>query len=304
MKLLTLAFWEIVLAGSIRLAIPLALAALGETLVERAGILNLGIEGMMIVGALTGIWTATQMGSWTGVAAGCAVGALLGALMALVVVRGGANQVVVGVTLTLLGTGLASFLFQVWIPSGREAVAVPPVPALRIPGLADLPLVGSALFAQNLLAYGTFALVPVLAWTIWRSRFGLAIRAAGDDPAAAALRGVGIGRIRTLTLIIGGGLAGMAGAAITVGYLGSFTDGVTAGRGFVAVAIVIIGNWTPLGVLAGSLLFAFCDSLALQAQTGGVVLPVEAWSALPYVATLAVLIITSRRRRAPRALGL
>jgi general nucleoside transport system permease protein len=304
MKLLTLAFWEVVLAGSIRLAIPLALAALGETLVQRAGILNLGIEGMMIVGALTGIWTGAQAGSWIGVAAGCAVGALLGALMALVVVHGGANQIVIGVTLTLLGTGLASFLFQVWIPSGRDAVAVPPVPAIRVPGLADLPLVGSALFTQNLLAYGTFALVPVLAWTIWRSRFGLAIRAAGDDPAAAALRGVGIGRVRTLTLIIGGGLAGMAGAAITVGYLGSFTDGVTAGRGFVAVAIVIIGNWTPLGALAGSLLFAFCDSLALQAQTGGVVLPVEAWSALPYVVTLAVLIITSRRRRASRALGL
>lgn len=303
MRMLTLAFWEVVLAGTIRLAIPLALAALGETLVERAGVLNLGIEGMMVMGALTGVWTAVQVGSWAGVAAGLAIGALLGVLMALAVVYGEANQIVVGVTLTLLGIGLASFLFQAWIPSGRDTVAVPPMPAVRVPVLADLPLAGPALFAQNLLAYGTFALVPVLAWTLRRSRFGLAIRAAGDDPAAAALRGVATGRVRVLTLVIGGALAGLAGATIAVGYLGSFTDGVTAGRGFVAVAIVIIGNWTPLGALAGSLLFAFCDSLALQAQTGGVVLPVEAWSALPYLVTLAVLIITSRRRRALRALS-
>lgn len=303
MKLVTLAFWEVVLAGSIRLAIPLVLAALGETLVERSGILNLGIEGMMIMGALTGVWAAAEAGSWAGVAAGCAVGALLGALMALMVVRGGANQIVIGVTLALLGTGLASFLFQVWIPSGRQTVTVPPLPTVRVPGLADLPLIGPALFAQNLLTYGALALVPVLAWTLRRSRFGLAVRATGDDPAASALRGVVTGRVRALSLVAGGALAGVAGAALTVGYLGSFSDGVTAGRGFVAVAIVIIGNWTPLGALAGSLLFAFCDSLALQAQSGGVVLPVEAWSALPYMVTLMVLVITSRRRRAPRALG-
>ncbi|HZN18543.1 MAG TPA: ABC transporter permease [Micromonosporaceae bacterium] len=303
MKLLTLAFWEVVLAGSVRLAVPLALAALGETLVERSGILNLGVEGMMIMGALAGVWAAVGGGSWAGVAAGAAVGALLGALMALAVVGGGANQVVIGVALTLLGTGLASFLFQAWIPSGRQGVGVSPVPVVRVPGLADLPLVGPALFAQNLLMYGTLALVPALAWMLRRSRFGLAVRAVGDDPAAAALRGVATARVRTLTLVAGGALAGVAGAAITVGYLGSFTDGVTAGRGFVAVAIVIIGNWTPLGALAGALLFAFCDSLALHAQSGGVVLPVEAWSALPYLVTLAVLVVTSRRRRAPRALG-
>jgi general nucleoside transport system permease protein len=302
-KLLALAFWQVVLAGSVRLATPLALAALGETLVERSGILNLGIEGMMITGALAGAWAAAEAGSLAGLAAAAVVGALLGALMALAVVRFGANQIVIGVTITLLGIGLSGFLFELWTPSGRETVSVPLVPAVRVPGLADLPLVGPALFAQNLLTYGMFALVPMLAWTLRRSRFGLAVRAAGDDPTAAVLRGVATGRIRALTLVMGGGLAGIAGAAITVGYIGSFTDGVSAGRGFVAIAIVIIGNWTPLGALAGSLLFAFCDSLALQAQSGGVVLPVEAWSALPYLVTLVVLVITSRRRRAPRALG-
>jgi simple sugar transport system permease protein len=302
-KLLTLAFWEVVLAGSVRLATPLALAALGETLVERSGILNLGIEGMMIMGALAGTWAAFSAGSWAGIVAGAIVGAILGALMALVVLGGGASQVVTGVALTLFGTGLASFLFQVWIPSGRATVNVPPVPALRLPGLADLPLVGPVLFAQNPSTYATLALVPVLSWTLRRSRFGLALRATGDDPAAALLRGVATIRIQALSLLAGGTLAGIAGATITVGYLGSYTDGVTAGRGFVAVAIVIIGNWTPLGALAGALLFAFCDSLALQAQSGGVVLPVEAWSAFPYLVTLVVLVITSRRRRAPQALG-
>ncbi len=303
MKLLALAFWQVVLAGSVRLATPLALAALGETLVQRSGMLNLGIEGMMITGALAGAWAAAEAGSLAGVAAAAVVGALLGALMALAVVRFGANQIVIGVTLTLLGIGLSGFLFELWIPSGRETVSVPLVPTVRIPGLAEIPLVGPALFAQNLLTYGVFALAALLAWTLRRSRFGLAVRAAGDDPTAAVLRGVATGRVRALTLVMGGALAGIAGAAITVGYLGSFTDGVTAGRGFVAIAIVIIGNWSPLGALAGSLLFAFCDSLALQAQSGGVVLPVEAWSSLPYLVTLVVLVITSRRRRAPRALG-
>ena len=303
MNLLTLASWEIVLAGTVRLAIPLALAALGETVVERSGILNLGIEGMMVMGALAGVWAGAHTGSVAGVAAACAIGALLGALMAMIVVLGGANQIVIGVTVTLLGAGLASFLYRLWIPSGSHAVTLAPLPVLPVPWLADLPVIGPALFAQHLLTYCTLAMVPALAWTLRRSRFGLAVRAAGDDPSAAALRGVATARTRTLSLITGGALAGAAGAAITVGNLGTFSDGVTAGRGFVAIAIVIIGNWTPLGALIGALLFAFCDSVALQAQSGGVVLPAEAWSALPYLVTLLALIATAHRHRGPRALG-
>jgi simple sugar transport system permease protein len=142
-----------------------------------------------------------------------------------------------------------------------------------------------------------------MTWALRSTRAGLAVRAVGDDPDAARVRGVDPVRHRFGALLFGGALAGLAGASITVGYLGQFSDGLTAGRGFVALAIVIIGGWTPLGALGGALLFALFDSLALQAQTGGVGLPVEAWAAMPYLVTLAVLVVTSSQRRSPRALG-
>jgi general nucleoside transport system permease protein len=169
--------------------------------------------------------------------------------------------------------------------------------------LTRLPLVGEVVFHQSVLTYACVALIPLTAWALRNTRFGLAIRAAGDDPAAAILRGVDVVHTRFRTLVLGGALAGIGGASITVGYLGSFTDGITAGRGFIAIAVVIIGSWTPLGACAGALLFAFFDSLSLLAQTGGLNLPSEAYSALPYLVTLVVLLLTSRVRRAPRALA-
>ena len=177
------------------------------------------------------------------------------------------------------------------------------MPSLNVPALTALPLIGEPLFHQNVLTYVCAALVPLVAWSLNNTRFGLAIRAAGDDPQAAALRGIDVVGTRFRTLLIGGALAGVAGASITVGYLGSFTDGVTAGRGFIAIAVVIIGGWRPLGACAGAVLFAFFDSLSLLAQTGGVNLPSEAYSALPYLTTLLVLLLTARARRAPRALA-
>jgi simple sugar transport system permease protein len=302
--LLELAFWEIVLAGAFRLGTPVALAALGETVVERAGSINLGIEGMMLSGALAGVVGATTVAGWPGgLVSGLLAGALLGLVMGLVVLKGGANQIVVGIGVSLLGAGLAAYLFKVWQPSGRSAVIVPLVPTVSIPGLRELPLVGEALFAQSWLTYGTVGLVAAMAWALRRTRPGLALRAAGDDPAAAALRGVDVVRVRLAALVTGGALAGLAGAAITVGYLGSFTDGVTAGKGYIALAVVIIGRWSPVGAALGALLFAAFESLALQAQTGASGLPVEAYTALPYLVTLAVLVATARRQHAPRALG-
>lgn len=303
MRFAELAFWGVVLAGAFRLATPIIFAAIGETLVERAGILNLGIEGMMLAGALAGVAGSHFVGSGMGVLCGGLAGAALAAIMAWTVLRGGANQVVVGIALSLLGAGLSAFVFQLWLPSGRSTVIAPLVPTIDVPLLASIPLIGEALFHQSLLTYLCLALVPLAGWALRKSRFGLAIRASGDDPAAASLRGVNVVGTRALALILGGALAGVGGAAITVGYLGSFSDGVTAGRGFIAIAVVIIGRWTPLGAFGGALLFAFFDSLSLQAQTGGVILPVEVYSALPYFVTLVMLVFTSRLRRAPRALG-
>jgi simple sugar transport system permease protein len=296
-----LVFWEVVLAGGIRLATPVAFAALGETVVERSGGLNLGIEGMMLAGAFAGVYGSSQAGWAAGMLLGLAVGALLGAVMAVTVLIGGANQVVTGIAITLLGGGLASYLFVVWQPSGRETVTVDLAPQVTVPVLSDIPLVGPALFDQSLLTYLCVALAIAMTWVFASTGAGLALRAVGDDPVAANVRGVRAPVVRGAAYTFGGALAGVGGAAITVGYLGLYTDGVTAGRGFVALAVVIIGRWTPLGALAGAFLFAVFDSLALQRRGGS--LPTEFWTALPYAVTLVVLVVALRNRRAPRALG-
>ncbi len=298
-----LIFWEIVLASAIRLATPIALAALGETLVERSGSINLGVDGLMMAGAFAAVVAGAAAGWGAGLAMGFFVGGVFGLAMAVSVLRGGADQIVAGIALALLGTGLAAFFFKIWQPSGRSLMVVPLVPTIEIPGLRQLPLIGEALFGQSALTYGCAALALALAWMLQATRHGLALRAVGDDPAAAALRGVDVIATRTWALAAGGALAGLGGAAITIGYLGSFTDGVTAGRGYVAIAVVIIGRWQPVGAVIGALLFALFDALALRAQTEAGFLPVEFFSSLPYAVTLLVLVLTTRYRVAPRALG-
>jgi simple sugar transport system permease protein len=297
-------FWEIVLAGTFRLATPIALAALGEVIVERAGNLNLGIDGIMLAGAFAAIVGGAYAGWGFGLGSGVLIGALMGAVMAFAVLRGGADQIITGIAIALLGTGLATFFFQVWQPSGRSVMVVPLVPTVEIPYLRQLPLVGEALFGQSILTYACFAIALALVWVLRSTRIGLAIRASGDDPAAAILRGVDVVKVRAWAMIFGGAMAGLGGAAITVGYLGQFSDGVTAGRGYVAIAVVIIGQWSPIGVVLGALLFALFDALALRAQTTAAgLLPVEAFASMPYFVTLIVLLITLRRKMAPRALG-
>lgn len=298
-----LVFWEIVLASTMRLATPIALAALGEAIVERSGGINLGVDGIMVAGAFAAV-VAGALGGWgVSLAGGAFIGALFGAGVAIAVLKGGADEIIAGIALSVLGVGLASFFFKIWQPSGRSVMVVPLVPVVDIPWLRELPLVGEALFGQSLLTYLCIGLAVVIAWMLRATRIGLAIRATGDDPAAAALRGVDVRRVRAGAFIVGGALAGLGGAAISVGYLGSFTDGVTAGRGFVAIAVVIIGRWSPSGVLAGSLLFAFFDALSLRAQSGATSVPVEAFSAMPYAVTLVALFFIAQHRRAPRALG-
>jgi simple sugar transport system permease protein len=302
--MLDIVFWEIVLAGTMRLATPIALAAMGEALVERSGSINLGVDGIMVTGAFAAVVAGAAAGWGAGVAAGAGVGVLLGLAMAWTVLRGGADQIVAGIALAILGAGLSAFFFQVWQPSGRSILLVPLVPVLEVPYLRQLPLVGEALFGQSLLTWFAALLAIGLAWMLRATRFGLAVRAAGDDPAAAAMRGVNVIAVRTWTFAIGGALAGLGGAALTVGYLGAFTDNITAGRGYVAIAVVIIGRWSPWGAVAGALMFALFDALALRAQTAAAgLLPVEVFASMPYAVTLVVLVLTTRRRIAPRALG-
>jgi general nucleoside transport system permease protein len=299
----TLDLWVSILAGAVALAVPLVIAGVGEGFVERAGRINLGIEGMMILGALAGVWAASIAGAWVGLLAGAVVGVLLAVVMNAVIHRLHANEIVVGLAITMLGVGLSTYLFQLWIPSGTTNVSVPVIGTLPLGPLADIPVVGPILFAQSPLAYAAVVLL-IAAWAVMRwTRFGLRVRAVGADPASSALRGVRTRAVGAQTLLIGGALAGIAGAAITVGSIGSFTPGITAGRGYVVLAVVIMGRMSPVGIALGALLFAFLQSFSLLSQSSALQLPSEVWQALPYVVTLVVLVVTSRAqlRRAARA---
>jgi general nucleoside transport system permease protein len=296
-------FWEIVLGGMFRLAVPILLAALGEMITERAGTINLGIDGIMTAGAFAAIVCAWLGGWGLGLAGAAAIGGLYGLLLAVSVIRYGANQIIVGIAISLIGVGLTSYLFQLWQPSGQMVIFVPLVPVVTVPWLVDLPFVGSIFFKQNLLTYATAAILLVAIYLLARTRLGIVLKAVGDDPDAAEVRGIDTSKVRHLALVIGGALMGLGGAAITLGVLGSFNDGLTNGRGYVALAVVIIGRWTPLGAFLGALLFAFFDSLALRAQGGMALLPTEFFSILPYAMTLLVLVLTARSKVAPRSLG-
>lgn len=288
--------WVAILAGAIALAAPLVLAGVGESFVERAGRINLGIEGMMILGAFAGVYVASTAGPWAGLLAGILTGLALAALMNTVVHRLHANEVVVGLAITVLGLGLSTYLFQIWIPSGQTNVSVETIPRVPVSPLSDIPLLGRILFVQSPIVYATVVLA-VAAWAVMRfTRFGLQIRAVGTDPIAAALRGVRTRSVGSRSLLLGGALAGLAGSVITVGTIGSFTPGITAGRGYIVLAIVIMGRSTPVGVTLGALLFAFLQSFSLLAQSTGLQLPSEVYQTLPYVVTLIVLVLSSRSR--------
>lgn len=302
-------WWDVtfvgaILAGAVRLATPIALAAVGETIVERSGTINIGIDGIMTLGAFAAIYIESVGGGWgLALLVSLAVGSVFGVAMALAVLRGGANQIIIGIAASLVGTGLAVYFYQLWDSGGLANQTLELVPILRIPLVREVPIIGPALSDQSLLTYATAILIVVILFVLKRTKIGLLLRAVGDQPGAAASRGVNVIKIRTVALIIGCALAGLGGAAITTGYLGTYTDGVTAGRGYVALAIVITGRWSPLGALAGALLFALFESLALAAQTQAGSVPVEAFMALPYVVTLIVLVLSARATVAPRALG-
>jgi general nucleoside transport system permease protein len=296
-------FWRVVLGGTLRLATPIAFAALGETVAERSGTLNLGIDGMMTAGALAAVIGAS-LGGWpVGLLFAALTGLVLATGMGAAVLWGGANQIVVGIALSLISVGLTSYVFQLWQPSGQSMIFVPVAPTMRIPVVSEIPFIGDVLFSQNILTYACVGALVAMVILLRHSRLGLVIKAAGDDPRAAVMRGVDVLRVRLLALAFGGVMAGVGGGAISIGFLGSYSDGITAGRGYIAIAVVIIGRWSPTGAVLGALVFAFFDSLSLRIQGHSGGWPSEAYSILPYAMTLLVLVLTARARAAPRALG-
>ncbi|MBB2976909.1 simple sugar transport system permease protein [Microbacterium endophyticum] len=291
---MSLELWISIFAGAIALSTPLIIAGVGEGFVERAGRINLGIEGMMILGAFTAVVAASVAGPFVGLLAGTLAGLVAAVVMNTAVYRLRANEIVVGLAITMLGLGLSAYLFQLWVPSGETNVSVDTIGRTPLGPLADIPILGPVFFNQSPLVYAAIALL-IAAWAVMRfTRFGLQIRAVGSDPTSAALRGVRTAKVGARALLIGGALAGLAGATITVGSIGSFTPGITAGRGYVVLAVVIMGRMTPLGIALGALLFSFLQSFSLLSQATTVQLPSEVYQALPYVVTLVVLVFTSR----------
>jgi simple sugar transport system permease protein len=288
------------IAATLRVATPLLLAALGETLTERAGVLNLGIEGTMFLGAMVGFVAAYYAGSlWLGVGAACLAGLLTGLLMSYLTVYLGVNQHVSGIGITLLATGLALYLFRLLFGDQQVPPQITPFPRLR---LGNVFGVATPIFEQYALTYIALLLTPALWWLLNRTNFGLNVRAVGENPEAADVAGVNVFRTRLIAVSIGGAFMGLAGAFLSLAQLGAFTFGIIAGRGWVAIALVIFGNWTPGKVLAGALLFGGFQALQLRLQATGFQLPYQALLALPYLVTIAALALAGRNASYPAAL--
>jgi simple sugar transport system permease protein len=291
------------LAAAVRIATPLLLAALGETLAERSGVINLGIEGSMLAGALAAAIGSSAGGPATGLLAALVAGALLAALFAMVSVHAGADQIIAGTAITLGAVGLTGALYRSYYGAGGAGLSIPTLGPSEIPLLADVPVLGAALFAQPVTTYGAAAIVPLLWWFLFRTRPGLALRAAGESGAGAKAAGVRVRAVRTAAVVGGGALAGLAGATLVLAQVGTFSERMTAGRGFIAIAIVVLGRWHPVGVLAAAILFGAATALQFVFQASGLGVPYQLFLTLPYLLALLGLAGAVGRVRAPRDLG-
>lgn len=274
-------------------ATPLLIAAIGELVVERSGVLNLGVEGMMIMGAVTGFAVAFTTGNpWLGLIAATIVGALFSLLFAFLTLTLVTNQVATGLALTLLGLGLSGMI-------GESFTGLPGVklPIVNIPFLSDLPFVGKLVFGQDPVFYLSLVLTGCVAWFLFRTRAGLTLRSVGDNHASAHALGINVIMIRYLAVMFGGACAGAAGGYLSLLYTPQWIENMTAGRGWIALALVVFASWRPWRVLAGAYLFGAVSIGQLHAQALGLGLPSQFLSSLPYLATIVVLVLISRNRR-------
>lgn len=287
------------IAAMFRVATPLIFGTLGELISERAGILNLGIEGTMFLGAFVGFAVAFTSGSlWIGLLAAILAGVLAGLLMAVLTVSLGLNQHVSGLGMTLLLTGLSLFFFRIIFGERSVQPSIQAFPTLKPFG--DIPVLGP-ITEQYALTYIAILLVPILWWLIYRTSFGLQIRAAGENPEAADAAGVNVFRTRYIALGLAGGLMAVGGAFLSMAQLGSFTFGIVNGRGWVCIALIIFANWHPVRVLWGALLFGGLSALQLRLQSTGLKLPYELFLALPYLMTILALTLAGRNVSGPAA---
>ncbi|MGA1634748.1 MAG: ABC transporter permease [Gemmobacter sp.] len=299
--LLSASFW----AAVVRIASPLIFATMGELICERAGVLNLGIEGIMVVGAFAG-WMAVYTGTdlWTGVAVAAVAGMAFGALHGLLTVVFGLSQHVVGLGVTLFATSSTYFAYRLALPEVTSPPRIAPFEPLALPVLSDIPILGPALFAQTPLTYLAFGVVGVVAWVLYRTPLGLALRAAGENPAAVAAQGLSVTGLRMGAVIAGSGLMAVGGAFLTMSAFSSFFFEMVNGRGWICIALVVFGAWRPGKALLGALLFAAFDAfqIRLQQTAIGEGLPYQLFLMLPFALSILALVVMSRRASVPAAL--
>ena len=291
------------LEGTMRTATPLALAATGELVAERSGVINIGLEGVILAGAFGALAGASYGSTSLGYAGAAGFGLLAALVFALVVVGGRGDPIIAGMALTLLSLGVTGTLYRTWYGEAGAALSIATSRPVAIPWLSDLPLVGRALFAQPAITYAAYVAVPLLWWWMTRTHAGLALRAVGESPLAAEAAGIAVRRIRFGAVLFGGVMGGLAGGVLVLAQAGTFVEGMSAGRGFIAIAIVVLGRWHPMGVALAALLFGGTTALQYLAQAMGLDLPYQLFLALPYALTLAALAGVGGRATPPATLA-
>lgn len=294
-----------VLAATIRIATPVLLAALGELVAERSGVYNMGVEGTMLMGAFTAYLAAAASGSlWLGVAAALLTGALVSLLFAFLVITLRVEQIVTGLAINLLGSGLTVFWLRAAFADAAQTPTIPLFDTFAIPGLADLPWVGPILFQQKLLTYLALLAVPAIWFFLYRTRPGLDLRCCGENPKALDIKGLSVAARQYGAVVFGGAMAGLGGAFLTLAASARFVPEITNGRGWLAIVIVIAGMWRPVPILIATLVFAFLDALQLQLQGIGIAVPYQLLLAAPYVFAILALSVRRSLSGAPERLGI
>lgn len=302
-QILEATFISGLIGATMRMATPIIFATLGEILAERSGVLNLGIEGIMLMGAMTGFLVSMSSGSlWLGVFTAALVGMALGLLMAFLSVHLGLSQHVSGLGITLFAAGLAMFIYRLHFGSPTVPPTVKPFHQVAIPWLSDIPIIGSGLFKQYTLTYLAWLLVPAMSILLYKTNVGLKIRTVGENPIVADTVGVNVTLTRTVCLVVGGAFMGVGGAFLTLAHQNMFLIDVIGGRGWVAIAMVIFGNWDPVKGTLGALIFGCLDGLQLRLQGLGFKLSFHVFLMIPYLLTIVALVSVSRKASVPGGL--
>ena len=291
------------LEGTIRTATPLAFAALGETVSERSGVINIGLEGSIIAGAMAALLSAGIGGVWIGFAGAAAGGLAIALLFAVFTVLLRADQIITGTAISLFALGLTGTAYRLIYGTTGVALTTPTLAPTPIPLLANIPIIGPVLFNQTVVTYLLYALIPLVWWWMYRTHAGLSLRAIGENPEAAMAAGISPKRFQLAATAFSGLLGGLAGGVLVLAQAGTFAEGMSAGRGFIAIAIVVLGRWHPIGTAIAALIFGAASALQFFFQAMGWEIPYQLFLAFPYALTLVALAVVRKRTYAPAALG-